>query len=85
MTTGSRRPTITPSRRFSGLSEITVDRVSHCARSGYFPPASSLGTKAAPLIVNGTMFVVTPFPGRVRRFGQMALRRDPVGAERCDA
>ena len=48
--------------RFSGLQEITADNVASLKPVWMFATGVLRGHEAAPLVVNGTMFVVTPYP-----------------------
>jgi len=50
------------STRFSGLSEITADNVKNLRLAWTFETGVLKGQEAAPLVVNGTMYIVTPFP-----------------------
>jgi alcohol dehydrogenase (cytochrome c) len=50
------------STRFSGLSEITADNVRNLRLAWTFETGVLKGQEAAPLVVNNTMYVVTPFP-----------------------
>jgi len=50
------------STRFSPLGEITVDRVRDLAVKASFATGNAKGHEAAPLVVGGTMYVVTPYP-----------------------
>jgi glucose dehydrogenase len=49
------------STRFSALSEITTDTVKQLALFTFSTGRRS-GHEAAPLVVNNTMYVVTPWP-----------------------
>ncbi|HWR50276.1 MAG TPA: PQQ-binding-like beta-propeller repeat protein, partial [Bryobacteraceae bacterium] len=51
--------------RFSGLSDINSSNVSGLKLAWSFPTGTERGHEAAPLVVNGTMYVVTPFPNYV--------------------
>jgi PQQ-dependent dehydrogenase (methanol/ethanol family) len=53
------------STRFSGLDEITADNVAGLRAAWTFPTGLTRGHEAAPLIIDGTMYVVSPFPNRV--------------------
>jgi PQQ-dependent dehydrogenase (methanol/ethanol family) len=53
------------STRFSGLDEINVQTVSRLGVSWTFSTGMVAGHEAAPLVVGGTMFIVTPFPNIV--------------------
>ena len=48
--------------RFSGLHEITTDNVANLKLAWSFSTGVLRGQEAAPLVVNGTMYVVTPYP-----------------------
>src|SRR5439155_10163202 len=48
--------------RFSGLNQITPANVRNLAISFTFSTATSHGYEAPPLVVNGTMYLITPFP-----------------------
>src|SRR5436305_338591 len=48
--------------RFSGLNQITPANVSKLALSFTFSTGTTHGYEAPPLVVNGTMYVITPFP-----------------------
>ena len=50
------------STRFSGLNEITTDNVRNLHLAWTFETGILRGQESAPLIVNNTMYVVTPFP-----------------------
>jgi PQQ-dependent dehydrogenase (methanol/ethanol family) len=50
------------STRFSSLSQITVDSVRQLGVRATFSTGLVRGHEAAPLVVNGTMFIVTPYP-----------------------
>ncbi len=50
------------STRFSALDQITRDSVKQLGVKATFSTGYLRGHEAAPLVVNGTMFVVTPFP-----------------------
>jgi PQQ-dependent dehydrogenase (methanol/ethanol family) len=50
------------STRFSELGEINAGNVGHLKAAWTFSTGSTRGEEAAPLIVGGTMYVVTPFP-----------------------
>jgi PQQ-dependent dehydrogenase (methanol/ethanol family) len=53
------------STRFSSLDEINAQTVSRLGVSWTFSTGMVAGHEAAPLVVGGTMFVVTPFPNIV--------------------
>ena len=53
------------STRFSPLDQITVGSVKHLGVKSTFSTGYLRGHEAAPLVVSGTMFVVTPFPNVV--------------------
>ena len=50
------------STRYSGLSQITADNVKDLKLAWTFETGILRGQEAAPLVVNNTMYVVTPFP-----------------------
>src|SRR6059058_3450853 len=50
------------STRFSGLNQITAANVKDLRLAWTFETGVLRGQEAAPLIVNGTMYIVTPFP-----------------------
>jgi lanthanide-dependent methanol dehydrogenase len=50
------------STRFSALDQITPANVGKLALAFTFSTATDKGFEAPPLVVNGTMYVVTPFP-----------------------
>jgi lanthanide-dependent methanol dehydrogenase len=50
------------STRYSPLDEITIDRVRDLAVKASFATGNAKGHEAAPLVVDGTMYVVTPYP-----------------------
>ncbi|HUQ99964.1 MAG TPA: methanol/ethanol family PQQ-dependent dehydrogenase [Gemmatimonadaceae bacterium] len=50
------------STRFSGLNEVTADNVKNLHLAWTFETGILRGQEAAPLIVNSTMYIVTPFP-----------------------
>ncbi len=54
--------------RFSGLADINTSNVSGLKLAWSFPTGADRGHEAAPLVVNGTMYVVTPFPNYVYAF-----------------
>ena len=51
--------------RYSGLNEITTDNVGSLKPAWTFSTGVLRGQEAAPLVVNGTMYVVTPYPNTV--------------------
>src|SRR5215213_4126115 len=53
------------SNRFSGLSEINSGNVRNLKVAWTFSTGVVRGHEAAPLVVNNTMYVVTPFPNIV--------------------
>ena len=53
------------SARFSSLDQITPDSVKQLGVKATFSTGLARGHEAAPLVANGTMFVVTPFPNYV--------------------
>src|SRR4051794_17307912 len=48
--------------RFSGLDELTPANVSRLRVAFTFDTHLEKGEEAAPLVVGGTMYVVTPYP-----------------------
>ncbi len=50
------------STRFSSLAQITPQSVKQLGVKATFSTGYTRGHEAAPLVVNGTMFIVTPFP-----------------------
>lgn len=50
------------STRFSGLSEIDTGNVNNLKVAWTFSTGALRGHEAAPIVVNNTMYVVTPFP-----------------------
>ena len=56
------------STRFSGLNEIHTGNVRQLGVAWTFSTGMVSGHEAAPLVVGGTMFVVTPFPNIVYAF-----------------
>ena len=50
------------STRFSGLNQITAENVRGLHLAWTFETGILRGQEAAPLIVNNTMYIVTPFP-----------------------
>jgi PQQ-dependent dehydrogenase (methanol/ethanol family) len=53
------------STRFSGLDEITVDNVKDLKLAWTFSTGVTPGHEAAPVMVDDTLFVITPFPNTV--------------------
>src|SRR5437764_2042390 len=51
--------------RFSGLTQITTANVSKLQPAWSFSTGVLRGQEAAPIVVNGTMYVVTPYPNIV--------------------
>jgi PQQ-dependent dehydrogenase (methanol/ethanol family) len=50
------------STRFSALNQITPANVARLGLAFTFSTATTKGFEAPPLVVNGTMYVITPFP-----------------------
>jgi lanthanide-dependent methanol dehydrogenase len=50
------------STRFSGLNQIDAQNVGQLKLAWSFSTGATRGHEAAPLVVGGTMYVVTPFP-----------------------
>ena len=53
------------STRFSSLNEITPGNVGNLRLTSTFSTGTIRGHEAAPLVVNNTMYIVTPFPNYV--------------------
>src|SRR3954470_21473960 len=53
------------STRFSALNQITPANVSKLGLSFTFSTATTHGYEAPPLVVNGTMYLITPFPNNL--------------------
>lgn len=51
--------------RFSGLDEINTSNVANLRLAWTFSTGVNRGQEAAPLVVNKTMFIVTPYPNYV--------------------
>jgi len=51
--------------RFSGLTQITTANVSRLQPAWSFSTGVLRGQEAAPIVVNGTMYIVTPYPNIV--------------------
>jgi lanthanide-dependent methanol dehydrogenase len=50
------------STRYSGLSQITIETTRQLSVKATFSTGVLRGHEAAPLVVNNTMYIVTPFP-----------------------
>ncbi len=50
------------SRRFSGLNQINASNAKNLRAAWTFSMGSDRGEEAAPLVVNNTMYVISPFP-----------------------
>jgi glucose dehydrogenase len=50
------------STRYSSLDQITPDSVKQLGVKVTFATGASAGHEAAPLVVNDTMYIVTPWP-----------------------
>jgi lanthanide-dependent methanol dehydrogenase len=50
------------STRYSGLDQINIDNVKQLQPAWTFSTGVLRGHKAAPLVVNNTMYIVTPYP-----------------------
>ena len=50
------------SSRFSGLNEVTPRNVKNLALAFTFSTGTAAGFEAPPLVVNGTMYIITPYP-----------------------
>jgi lanthanide-dependent methanol dehydrogenase len=48
--------------RYSGLDEITTENVGQLHVAFTFSPGVNRGQEAAPIVVGGTMYVLTPYP-----------------------
>ncbi|HKO14779.1 MAG TPA: methanol/ethanol family PQQ-dependent dehydrogenase [Gemmatimonadaceae bacterium] len=53
------------STRFSGLSQITNQNVQHLVAVGTMSTGVNKGHEAAPVVVNNTMYIITPYPNFV--------------------
>ena len=53
------------STRFSTLNQITTENVRNLRPAFEFSTGTTHGNEAAPLIVNNTMYIVTPFPNEL--------------------
>ncbi|HEY3053566.1 MAG TPA: methanol/ethanol family PQQ-dependent dehydrogenase [Thermoanaerobaculia bacterium] len=53
------------STRFSGLTQINAQNVANLKVAWTFSTGHDRGHEAAPLVVNNTMYVVTPFPNEL--------------------
>ncbi|HEX9937161.1 MAG TPA: methanol/ethanol family PQQ-dependent dehydrogenase [Longimicrobium sp.] len=53
------------STRFSGLSQITAANVAGLRTAWTFSTGIRRGHEAAPLVVGGTLYIVTPFPNQL--------------------
>ncbi|HEX6059754.1 MAG TPA: methanol/ethanol family PQQ-dependent dehydrogenase, partial [Gemmatimonadaceae bacterium] len=51
--------------RYSGLAEITRENVRDLRVAWTFATGRTRGHEAAPLVVDGTMYIVTPFPNQL--------------------
>src|SRR5206468_3573820 len=51
--------------RFSGLNQVTPANVNKLALSFTFSTATTHGYEAPPLVVNNTMYLITPFPNEL--------------------
>jgi PQQ-dependent dehydrogenase (methanol/ethanol family) len=51
--------------RYSGLNQINTENVRNLRPTFTFSTGVDKGHEAAPLVVGGTMFIVTPFPNRL--------------------
>lgn len=70
------------STRFSGLGQITTQNVRNLRLAWSFSTGQLRGHEAAPLVVNNTMYVVTPFPNvlfalDLTRNGALAWKFEP--------
>ncbi|HEY6852796.1 MAG TPA: hypothetical protein VI139_01015, partial [Gemmatimonadales bacterium] len=48
--------------RYSALEQVTRENAKNLKLAFSFPTGALRGHEAAPLVVNGTMYVVTPYP-----------------------
>ena len=53
------------STRFSGLNQITAENVGNLQVAATFSTGTTEGFEAPPLVVDGTMYIVTPWPNNV--------------------
>src|SRR5690348_3025695 len=53
------------STRFSGLNQITPANARNLGIAFTFSTGTTKGFEAPPLVVNGTMYVITPFPNNL--------------------
>ena len=53
------------STRFSGLNQITPGNIGKLALSFTFSTGTTHGYEAPPLVVNGTMYLITPWPNEL--------------------
>ena len=53
------------STRFSGLNQITPANVKTMSIAFTFSTGTTKGFEAPPLVVNGTMYIITPFPNNL--------------------
>jgi PQQ-dependent dehydrogenase (methanol/ethanol family) len=53
------------STRFSGLTEINATNVKNLRVIGTFSTGTLRGHESAPIVVNGTMYIITPYPNYV--------------------
>jgi lanthanide-dependent methanol dehydrogenase len=82
------------STRFSGLSQITTENVARLQPAWTFSTGVLRGHEAAPLIVNNTLYIVTPHPNYLYALdattGEQKWRYDPgtaraaAGVACCD-
>jgi PQQ-dependent dehydrogenase (methanol/ethanol family) len=61
------------STRYSGLDQITRENARNLRVAWTFATGNLRGHEAAPLVVNGTMYIVTPFPNKLHA---LDLRQD---------
>lgn len=72
------------STRYSGLDEITVENVAQLQVAFSFATGVNRGQEGAPIVVDDTMYLVTPFPNLLyaldltRPRGPMKWRYDPA-------
>src|SRR5437763_15039336 len=65
--------------RFSGLNQVTPANVSKLALSFTFSTATTHGYEAPPLVVNNTMYLITPFPNYLYALDPLSPALRPSG------
>ena len=72
------------STRFSSLTDIDTSTVKQLRLAWTFSTGHLRGHEAAPLVVNGTMYIVTPYPNTLYALdigpGAMKWKYDPAPA-----